>query len=47
MAYEIIHNCKRTKVNGYLLKLDFQKAYDMVDWDCLQETLQFRGFGNK
>lgn len=26
--------------NGYLLKLDFKKAYDIVNWDCLLELMR-------
>jgi hypothetical protein len=29
------------------LKLDFEKAYDKVNWDFLFLSLQNRGFGNK
>lgn len=28
----------------YLLKLDFEKVYDRVDWGCLQEVLKHRCF---
>lgn len=38
-AYEIIHQCKKTKSNGYILKLGFEKAYDMIECDCFVEFL--------
>lgn len=28
---EVIYQCRRRGQDGYLLKLDFRKAYDMVD----------------
>lgn len=27
-AYEVMHHCKKIKCNAYMLKLDFEKAYD-------------------
>lgn len=30
-----------------LLKLDFAKSYDMVDWKFIFNTLKARGFGDK
>jgi len=30
-----------------LLKLDFAKAYDMLDWDFLFEVFTARGFGHR
>lgn len=43
-AHEVIHRCKKTRGNKFLLKLDFENVYDTVSWDCLLEVLQLRGF---
>ncbi|KAE8781901.1 hypothetical protein D1007_44637 [Hordeum vulgare] len=32
---ETVHELKRTKGKGVLLKLDFQKAYDCVNWESI------------
>ena len=41
---EIVHELKRTKEPAVLLKLDFEKAYDRVNWDFLRQVLLGRGF---
>ena len=41
---EIIHELRRKKLGGVLLKLDFEKAYDRVNWDFLSEVLRIKGF---
>ena len=47
-AQELISNCYREKIGGgMLLKLDFVKAYGMLDWDILFEVLRARQFGDK
>ena len=35
---------KRKRHNGVILKLDFEKAYDKVNWEFLQQTLRMKGF---
>jgi hypothetical protein len=32
------------KLNGVILKIDFEKAYDKVKWSFLQQTLRMEGF---
>lgn len=41
---EIVHELKRTKQQAILLKLDFEKAYDHVNWEFLCEVLLRKGF---
>jgi len=45
-AHEIIHEVHR-KESGIILKLDYEKAYDWVSWNFLEERLKSRGFGAK
>ena len=44
LAQKIIHYCNLKKVKGFLLKLDFEKAFCSVNWRCLLQTLKYRGF---
>ena len=37
-------NCTQKKKNGVILKLDFEKAYDKVNWSFVQQTLRMKGF---
>jgi hypothetical protein len=41
---EVIHELRSKKLGGILLKLDFEKAYDRVNWDFLAEVLRCKGF---
>jgi hypothetical protein len=34
------------KLNGFILKIDFEKAYDKVKWSFLQQTLRMEGFSD-
>jgi hypothetical protein len=47
MLHEIIHEIHRKKMSGVMLKLDFKKAYDKVNWKFLQQTLRIKGFSEK
>ena len=41
--HEIVHEVKSRRQKGVFLKLDFQKAYDLLDWAFLRLVLQRRG----
>ena len=41
---EVIQFSKRNKVPVFMLKLDFETAYGMVECDCTVETLLASGF---
>jgi hypothetical protein len=39
ILHETIHEIHRKKMEGVLLKIDFEKYYDKVKWSSLQQTL--------
>jgi hypothetical protein len=47
ILHESIHELHRKKLDGVLLKIDFEKAYDKVNWSFLQQALQMKGFDPK
>lgn len=44
MLHEIIHELSRNKMQGVILKIDFEKAYDSVCWDFIEEVMERKGF---
>ncbi|GKC85157.1 RNA-directed DNA polymerase, eukaryota, partial [Tanacetum coccineum] len=44
---ELLSWCKFKKLNGMIFKVDFEKAFDSVKWDYLDETLKAFGFCSK
>ena len=49
LAQEVVHSFKKTqKKKGFLwVKLDFQKAYDRLEWNFLILVLKAFGFSDK
>jgi len=46
VLHETIHELHKKKKNGVILKLDFEKAYDKVNWSFVQQTLRMKGFSS-
>jgi hypothetical protein len=44
VLHEVLHELRRTKQQGVLFKIDFEKAYDKVRWGFVQEVLLEKGF---
>jgi hypothetical protein len=42
-----IHEMHRKKLDVVILKLDFEQAYDKVNWSFLQQALRMKGFSPK
>ena len=42
--HEILHETKRKRGTGVVLKLDFEKAYNKVNWNFLFDCLKLWGF---
>ncbi|XP_039134175.1 uncharacterized protein LOC120271557 [Dioscorea cayenensis subsp. rotundata] len=47
IAEEAIFSMHKRRLNEHILKVDFSKAFDSVDWDFLLELLRVRGFGSR
>ena len=46
MVYDAIQYCEEANIDGLLLLIDFEKAFDSVSWDFLYKTLDVFNFGS-
>ena len=44
MLHEIVHELQTKKMRGLIFKIDFEKAYDSISWDFVEEVLKMKGF---
>ncbi|XP_071715094.1 uncharacterized protein [Rutidosis leptorrhynchoides] len=47
VANEVVEDLKRNKKHGLIFKVDFEKAFDSLNWDYLLEVMKCMGFGTK
>jgi hypothetical protein len=47
ILHETLHELQKKKQSGLILKIDFEKAYDKVNWQFLQQVLRMKGFSQK
>ena len=47
ILHETIHELHRKNQSGIILKIDFEKAYDKVNWNFLLQSFRMKGFSSK
>ena len=47
ILHETIHELHQKNQSGIILKIDFEKAYDKVNWNFLLQSFRMKGFSSK
>ena len=45
LVYDVMHYCQEQNLDGLLMLVDFEKAFDSVSWNFLYKTLKFFNIG--
>ena len=46
LTYDIIDHCNKNKINGLIVLIDYEKAFDSINWDFITKTLKLFNFGD-
>ena len=46
-AENLVEHCNTKGINGILVKIDFEKAFDSIEWRFLHRALKYFGFPPK
>ena len=46
LVYDLIQYCKKTKREGILLLIDFEKAFDSIEWSYIDKVMSQYNFGS-
>lgn len=47
VLHEVLHELHRSKARSLIMKIDFEKAYDRVRWEFLEQVMEGKGFPPK
>lgn len=47
IIHEVLHELKVKKMEGIIMKIDFEKSYDKVKWNFLFEVMDRKSFPSK
>ena len=47
VLHETLHSLHKSKCAAVIFKVDFEKAYDKINWDFMLSTLKMKGFPDK
>ena len=44
LIYDVINHTEKSKIEGLLMLIDFEKAFDSISWKFLYNVLDYLGF---
>ena len=45
LIYDVMHYCENHNIDGLLMLIDFEKAFDSVSWNFMYQVLDFFNYG--